>query len=610
MVNPSEKGSVQRDLRVVEHRMLTPDRAGVRFLPRLIGVLSVILVTCGSAFGQFMVQPMRINVGTYPGRRTVTAFTIENQNADSETSVDLRLLDVTQDSSGMWQTIEPDAEVVEDPNGARWVNVGTEYQPIRVDISRMRSCVDWLRLEKDVVDLPPLRRETLNLWVRVPTGKQGYYCAALVAQTRIAVDDETGVRAPVILQFLIPVIVNVQGRAPRDEVKLVDAGLAFRPASDIHPAATLVTLGVDNDGPTYVRMVGVTRVYGERGGHWQRITEMQYPDTGIIPGVKINLQQDIGRQLPSGKYRLEGALYINGRRADRIQREIDFSGDERVRDFDLEVALDLNPREVPIDVMPGATRTTIMQVANTSQSPVTVDAALLLPDHMTDRAIVNAEGNSVRGQDFGCVDWVTIQPTQFRLRGYGRQNLRIVARMPRLTDPLPHYYSTVRLRATYDSGEMAGTTEGLVYLNSRGVEGTPNVQCTQPLSISESGPSRYVVTARFSNLGDTHVQPRCRLLLTQVAAGAAGMTWRNIEMSSATFNQRGNMLPLERRTFTEILDVASVPPGTYYLTAVLQYAGGATAQRQEAIRITEEGGRKVVELISLDNVGGPTQIQL
>ncbi len=595
---------------LVERRTLRVEHGRERWPARLTGILSVLLITCGSALGQFMVQPMRINIATYPNRRTVTTFAIENQSEDAISIVDLRLLDVTQDMSGMWQTIEPDAEVIEDPNGARWVNVGTEHQPVRADISRMRSCLDWLRLEESTVELPPLRRSVLNLWVRVPVGVQGHYYAALVAQTRATIDDDTGIRAPVILRFLIPVIINVQGRPIRDEVKLIDADLTFREARDDSPSATLVTLALNNGGGTYVRVIGATRVLGERGGHWQRITEMQYPDTGVIPGVKINLQQDIGRQLPPGKYRVEGVLYVNGRRADTIRREIDFSGDERARDIVLDAGLDLSPREVPIEVFPGATRTTVMQVANASQDPVTVDAALLLPDHMTVRAFVDDQGNSIRGQDFGCVDWVTIQPTQFTLRGYGRQNLRIVSSMPAMENPLPHYYATVRLNATYDSsGQAAGTTEGLIYLNTRGVDGTPSIRCTQ-LRISESAPSRYIVTAEYSNFGNTHIMPRCRVILTEVAAGATGMTWRNIEMSSALFNQRGNMLPLETRQFTGVLDVSSVPDGTYYLTALLQYAGGAAAQRQTAIRITDEGGRKVVEDISLDSVGGPTQIQL
>jgi hypothetical protein len=610
-VKASDKQSMQRDLGLAEPQPARTPHAGGILLARAIALLCVVLFVGGPAYGQFMIQPMRVDLGTYPNRQTVTAFAIENQSANSAYTIDLRLLDMTQDSSGVWQTIEPDAEVIADPNGARWVDIGTDDRPERVDISGLRSCLSWLRLDNDVVDLSPLQRKVMNLWIRVPSGVLGHHCAALIARTKVTAAEDTGITSPVLIEFLIPVIINVQGRTMRDEIGLVDADMRFREAAGIDPAATLVTLAVNNKGGTYARIVGVTRVYREVGGHWQRVKEMHSPDLGIIPGVKINLQQDIGQPLPSGKYRVEGALYVNTRRADTITKEINFAGDDRIIAVPTDGALNLDPREVPIEVIPGATRTTILKVANTSEDPVIVDAALSLPDHMAVRAFVDEQGNSIRGQDFGCVEWVTIEPTQFTLRGYGRMNLKVISRMPALEAPLPNYYATVTLHATYESGLAAGTTQGLIYLNTRNVKGNPRIKGDQ-LTVSESAPSRYIVTASFSNIGDTHVLPRCRVLLTEVGTGpqGLGLTLRDLEMSSATYDQRGNMLPLEVRQFTAVLDVASVPTGTYYLTAALQYGPGASAQRQTAIRIREEGGAKSVEVISLDTVGGPTQIQL
>lgn len=564
----------------------------------------------GSAFGQFMVQPMRINVESYPNKRTVTTFAVENQNETTPSKVDLRVLDMTQDSSGMWQTIEPDARVVPDPNGARWVNVGSEDQPVRVDISRLRGCAGWLRLEQDVVELSALDRKVLNLWIQVPTGVQGHYCAAIIAQTQLTEDNDTGTRAPVLLQFLIPVIINVQGRPMRDKIELIDANLTFREAESINPAATLVTLGVNNDGPTYARLVGVSRIYGQTGGHWRKVTELHHPDIGILPGVKINLKQDLGRLLPSGKYRIEGALYVNGRRAHTIGKEIEFTGDDRPGGrLALDATLDLDPKEVSIDVRPGTLRTTLLKVSNTSEDPVTVDAALLLPDHMTVRSWKDEEGREIRGEDFGCVEWVTIEPTQFTLPGYGRKNVKVVSRMPAEASLLPNHYATIKLHGTYADGQTGGTSQGLIYLNTIGMEGSPRVEGTQ-MTFSEAGPLRYIVTATFSNLGNTHVRPRCRVLLTEATPGITGMMLRNVEMSSAVYDQGGNMLPLEIRNFTGVLDVASVPEGVYYVTVALEYGGGASAQRQAAIRISDGGGNRSVEIITLDAVGGPTRIQL
>jgi len=610
MVNAPDKRLKRTDLCLVEHQTRSARRSVGGPLARGIGILSVILAACGSAFGQFMVQPMRIDVATYPNKRTATTFAIENQNQDAEVTIDLRLVDMTQDSTGMWQTIEPDAQVVADPNGARWVDVGSEDQPLRVDTSRLRSCLEWLRVEEEVVTLSPIQRKVMNLWISIPAGVQGHYCAALIAQTRLTPDEDTGIRTPVLLQFIVPIIINVQGRAMRDEIKLIDADLVFREAVDIRPAATLVSLGVNNDGKTFARLVGKTRIYGEVGGHWQKITELNYPETSIIPGVKINLQQDIGRQLPTGRYRISGALYINGRRAGTIDKLVNFAGDPRIQTMAVDAALNLNPSELAIDVLPRATRTGLLKVTNASEDPVTVNAELLLPDHMTSGVWADDQGNSILGQDFGCVEWVTVEPTQFTLRGYVSQNLKIVAQMPDAAKLLPNHYATIRLHASYEDGQAGGITQGLIYLNTaREATPMPRVKGDQ-LTIAPLSPSRYIVTARFSNIGNTHVMPRCRALLSEAAAGIAGALLRDVPMSSEVSGQSGNMLPLEIRQFTAVMDVASVPDGRYYVTAVLQYGPGAVAQRQIAISVRDEGGMKSVEVISLDAVGGPTQIQL
>jgi len=609
MLNACDKRQKRTDLCLLEHQTLRARHAVRGPLARGIGVLSVILAACGSTFGQFMVQPMRIDLPTYPGTRTVTTFALENQNPDAPVTVDLRLVDMTQDSTGMWQTIEPDAEVVADPNGARWVNFGSESRPLRVDIAKLRSCLGWLRMDEAVVTLNPVHRKVINLWIEVPPGVQGYFCAALTAQTQLTPDDDTGIGAPVFLQFIVPILINVQGRTMRDDIKLIDANLMYREAADVRPAATLVSLGVDNAGMTYARLIGRTRVYGEVGGHWQRITELDYPETSIIPGVKINLEQDIGRQLPSGKYRVVGAVYINGRRGPTIEKEILFEGNDRIGKVAVDAALNLDPRELVIDALPGATRTTILKVSNASEDPVTVDAALLLPDHMTTGVWSDGQGNSLLGEDFGCVEWVTVEPMRFTLRGYGSQNLKIVAKMPNIPNPLPNYYAMIKLHATYEDAQTAGVAQGLIYVNTKGAQSAPRVAGTK-LTLAPSTPSRYIVTASFSNIGNTHVLPRCRVLLTEVAAGVAGAMLQDVPMTSEVFEQGGNLLPLESRQFTGVLDVASVPDGTYYVTAVLQYGPGAAEQRQAAVRIKEEGGAKSVEVISLGAVGGPTRIQL
>ena len=107
-------------------------------ITRIIGTFAIMLLTGSSAFGQFVVQPMKLVVPAPPGRRVPVEIRLENTTRDTVQSVDVRLADITQDANGVWQAIEPDAVVTDGPNGAKLVNVGSDSIPNFVDISKLR----------------------------------------------------------------------------------------------------------------------------------------------------------------------------------------------------------------------------------------------------------------------------------------------------------------------------------------------------------------------------------------------------------------------------------------------------------------------------------------
>ena len=69
-----------------------------------------------------------------------------------------------------------------------------------------------------------------------------------------------------------------------------------------------------------------------------------------------------------------------------------------------------------------------------------------------------------------------------------------------------------------------------------------------------------------------------------------------------TGHKSGVMLPLEVRDFSGAIDFANVPPGTYRLTAILEYGPnpGQKVDKQIAIRISIEGDRRLVEVIQTE----------
>jgi hypothetical protein len=545
--------------------------------------MAIVLLAGSSAFGQFLIQPIRMQVPVQPGRRFSTEVKLENLSTLTTETVGLRVVDLTQDVNGLWDDIERD-----EPG---------------FDRSTLRSCADWLRLEQDTVEVNPGGVVPLKVVIEVPPGVRGYYFAAIIARSAPRIQEVEGQVAMTILEYLVPVILEAQGRIMRHEVELTGVGLEFQQQTTTKPAATVVTMDVQNDGGTFSRLQGLTRVWAQSGGHWRKITDTQFEDLGIIPGAKLHLKQDVGRPLGSGKYRVEGYLYVDGRRSGQVQKEFDFSGDPRVTIArGTGDALDLESKDVVMQTVPGAVRVDQLPVINASDEAVTVTVSTSLPEHM--RGAVGARG--ITGESFGCSDWVSVEPQQFSLVGHGRQNLRVMARMPNPpATALANYYAIVKLTATYPDGKSGGVTTARLCVHNRMVKETAEVD-NLVLTIASTSPSRYLVSARFVNNGDAPVLPKCRGALT-VPPGDT--VWTRIALTNEGLDSTGMLLPMDTRNFSGVLDVSNVAVGLYRLTAVLEWPGGGhSKQKQIAIEVQDGPTGKVANVLSMDRINGPVDV--
>jgi hypothetical protein len=240
-------------------------------------------------------------------------------------------------------------------------------------------------------------------------------------------------------------------------------------------------------------------------------------------------------------------------------------------------------------------------VINASDEAVTVTAELSLPEHM--RGAVGARG--VPGESFGCSDWVTVEPKQFSLPGHGRQNLRVVARMPNPPAAvLANYYATIKLTATYPDGKSGGVTTARLCVRNRTTPATPQID-NLVLTIAGTTPSRYLASARFINNGDAHVLPKCRAAL--ISAGDQSV-WTRFILSSEGLGGTGMLLPMDTRNFSGVLDVSNVAVGLYRLAVQLEYPGGR-AQKSIAIDVVEGPTGKVANILPIDRVPGPVEVQ-
>ncbi|MGB3086841.1 MAG: hypothetical protein WBC53_03800 [Phycisphaerae bacterium] len=547
---------------------LIPRGLSVGLLRCSSAVISIGLVTiclCPSASGQgFMVKPMKMEFAPRAGQTVEKILELRNTGADEARTLDLRLVELTQTKEGSWQIIEP----------------GSEIDASKLAIIQESSCLKWVKLSAESVNIEPLEMAPVTVTVRVPPRARGFYCAGLIARTR----PPRGARGiAIVIQFLVPLVVEIQGRPVRQKIELADLGMEFREKSEQKPATTLVSMDIANQGRTYSRLKAGVKVMRFWEDHWRSVTAAPIKEVGILPGVNLNLETDIERCLPSGKYKLIGTLYVDGRRIRPLEKEIEFVGDPTVTRVAVDTALVLEPPELSISGAPGSTRTSVIKVENASDDAVNIEAASGVPPVLRGVAF-----GDLKGEELTCAPWIEVSPAKFTLRAGGRQNIRVIAQMPEADTMHANYYGLLTLRATYPGGQGAGETTTLVCVENKKVEAEPAAQ-GMALTLAAEEPSKYIVQAKFANTGNVHFTPKCRAsLLTGIGAAVA---------ETVLSGEEGLMLPLETRDFSGVLDFTNVEAGTYLLKAVLDYAEGQAAVKQIPIRISLEEDNKVVTIV-------------
>lgn len=534
-----------------------------------------VVLSAGPAFGQFIINPMKMNIAARPGRIIKTPLKFSSIDPNQVHTIDLSLVELTQWENGSWRMVEPNATDPNDPD-------------FGFDMSKLSSCLKWISLSRETVELGPLAIDELELSLRVPGGIRGFYAAGIIASLRPRPGMIEGIG--VVVQFLVPVLVELQGRPMRHKVEYLDVGLESIASSGDYPATTLVSVNVANNGGTFSNLKVFTRLRGFSGGHWRQITETEFPGANIMPGVELKLKGNMERPLPPGKYRINGVLYVDGRRAKMFGKEVDFSGHPSVKNIAGDAPLILNPSEVFISTLPGAMRMGVLKVFNGSDETVNVQASLALP-----RSLINTVFGNVRGDDLDCSQWVKIKPDKFTLRSGAQQSIRISATMPNPVAAHPCYYAVLRLQSTYADGQNAGVTTAYTCVTNSNVEADPVAHIQKMTLAATAEPSKYLVVVRGGNFGSVHFTPKCRIAVTEPD------TNRSRIKKLLSSNRAGLMLPFEARDFSEILDFSRIPAGSYRVTAALEYAPDVRAEKQMAIRVSGEGGgQRFVEIMQLE----------
>jgi len=539
-------------------------------------IAMAVLASAGPAFGQFLVQPMKMDLAVRPGRIFKTTLDLQSLDPNEAHSIDLSVVELTQWEDGEWR-------ILEDPNIDDF------------DTSTLSSCSEWIRFRPTSVDLPPMGAKSVDVFLRVPPGIRGFYTAGILATLKPR-PDATDIN--VVLRFLVPILTEVQGRPMRHKIELEDIGMELVKAVGGKPATATVSMDISNKGGTYSQLKAFAKVRGFWDGHWREVTDAEFKGVSIIPGAEFKLKHNIERSLPPGNYRISGVLYVDGRRAKRIEKEINFVGDTSITKVATDAPLDVLPSNVLINCRPGATRTTAIKIRNASDETVNIQTGLALPGNLRGVAF-----GDLKGDDLDCTGWVKIEPESFTLRSMSQQSIRIIATMPKSVEMNPCYYALLGIFSTYPDGQKGGVTTAHICVTDETISTEPFVHGMKLSPALKEG-SEYYIVARFGNFGRIHFTPiRCR-------AAVLEETGRPRAVTALSSSKSDLMLPLEVRDFSGIIDFSNVSAGTYRLAAVLEYAPGEVATKQIGIRVLPQGQRRIVEVVKLEEeLGEKIEVQ-
>lgn len=515
------------------------------WLPTLTLLLAGLFNVDPSLAQGFMVKPMRMEVGTRAGQTIEIPLEIRNTAGEEPRLIDLRLVELSQAPSGTWRVVEPSE-----------------------DTSKLASARAWTSLSERTVQIAPLQPAKLTVSVTPPANAIGYFFAGIVAETPVP-DDQTGI--VVRVRFLIPLIVQIQGRSVRQRITLDDVVMTYLKEEGGTPTTT-AHLRVSNQGQTYSRVRGKIFIDRQSEDRWRPVTRFDVGELSIIPGVTLELGKDLARRLPSGTYRLRGELFVDGRQIAPLEKEIVFEGDPNVDAIAYDTALILEPDLVEMDFTPGATRTTVVRIENPGTDPVKVQMVSGTP-----RGLSGVEMGDLRGSDLSAQPWTDIRPAEFEIKPGRWQNVRVISRVPREGAEHPNYYADLILHGTYADGQSAGETRSTVHLVNTGIESTTRAVVEQ-LSLAESDqPARFVVQMRVTNVGNVHLEPVTRALLL-TAQGS-------LVTNQALSGEEGALLPLGKRTYSAELDFSGVEPGYYTLRGMVTLGMESEATKEQVLLV-------------------------
>ena len=537
--------------------------------------LSILFLT-ESVNGQFLVQPGVVSLELKPRQMSEGVLKIHNYDPNNEVEVWLKVMELTQKENGDWLPFTTD------PCNP------FDYYP-GLDMSKVSSCSSWVKLETDKIIVPKDADVALNYSIKTPPqARAGFYGATIMASSVMTFTDE---KIDMLSRTGIPVIANLNIGTRPDKVEIEDLGMSFLESVGPTQGKVILSMKIKNDGITFPRLRPIIRVRGFIGDHWRIVTTHEFNESAVIPGAEITLRSDIGKSLPSGKYQLDGVLYVDGSisgRGKRFGKEINFEGDPLITKVATDVPLDLDPREVIISTNPGSTRYGDISIHNAADEVIQIYPVLGIPQSFQGKA----KDNVIIQDAMTCLKWLSFVPQTLLIPNYQTRNFKIAANMPEDAGQYPYYYAALGLKVVYPDGQVAGTKWVNLCLENPNATSTPNIKLPMiDLTEINEEQSLYAVKATFVNSGTSHIIPE---KVKAAVAKADGFGWTSVYMSSDKY---GVLLPYEERFYQGILNFSNVAPDNYNLEVIMEYSSNKTFSKQVRIKVTGKGSTRIPEIL-------------
>jgi hypothetical protein len=509
----------------------------------------------------FMVKPMKITLTVRPGQEATQVLELRDTLPETPLSLEVKRLAVKQGENAAWMVDE---------------SSGSEGQP-----ADPRSCLPWLTLDTESVDVNPLTSAKVNVKVKAPSNARGVYAAAITAQTK---DDPTAQGMRMVVRFLIPVIVVVQGPTARQNLEVLGSRLLYGGGGEEQTSRTLIQVSMKNSGEGFPAVKSSVKVFRAEGAKWRQVLMSPFDERSILPGQSVTFKADPKRSFPSGKYRLVTSGTVDGRPFKELVEEMDYVGDPNAVPLASDVDLVMEPARVECDVVPGGRRTAYLTLRNPTDEPVNV--AL---DAVQVEALKGVMLGETKGDAFSAHAWITVNPAKFTLTKNGQRKVAVQFAFPREGLDKAAYYATLNLAATHPDGKPAGTMQSLILAANKKVTVEPRMY-GQALALTQAEKNQYTVSATFANVGGVYLDPSCKGTL-MAATGLAAV--KSFEMKR---EPAGLVLPLGTPRWNGTLDFSGVEPGGYTLKVSCEY-GAKSGIASFPVKVTDVEGQKQVEVI-------------